>query len=71
MPGLHAFFLGTAWKVIAARRILLIVVVGLGMAFPASADERLDLLKSISAAGAPGLTLKMLDQAQPRVDDDL
>jgi hypothetical protein len=36
-----------------------------------SADERLDLLKNISAAGAPGLTLKMLDQAQPKVDQDL
>jgi hypothetical protein len=47
------------------------LVVGLGMAFSASADERLDLLKKISAAGAPGLTLKMLDQAQPGVDDDL
>jgi tetratricopeptide (TPR) repeat protein len=35
------------------------------------ADERLDLLKNISAAGAPGLTLKMLDQAQPTVDQDL
>ncbi len=36
-----------------------------------SADERLDLLKNISAAGAPGLTLKMLDQAQPKIDEDL
>ena len=35
------------------------------------ADERLDVLKRISAAGAPVLTLKMLDQAQPRVDEDL
>jgi hypothetical protein len=37
----------------------------------AAADERLELLKSISAAGAPGLTLKMLDEAQPKVDEDL
>ncbi len=41
------------------------------MVFPADADERLDLLRMISAAGAPGLTLKMLDQAQPKVDEDL
>jgi len=57
--------------VITAKRILLMLVVGLGTAYPASADERLDLLKKISAAGAPGLTLKMLDQAQPSMDDDL
>ena len=37
----------------------------------AAADERLELLKNISAAGAPGLTLKMLDEAQPKVDEDL
>ena len=41
------------------------------MVFPAVADERLDLLKNISAAGAPELTMKMLDQAQPKVDEDL
>ncbi|MEM7563147.1 MAG: tetratricopeptide repeat protein [Pseudomonadota bacterium] len=35
------------------------------------ADERLNLLKNISAAGAPALTLRMLDQAQPKVDQDL
>lgn len=35
------------------------------------ADEKLDMLKNISAAGAPVLTLKMLDQAQPKVDIDL
>jgi hypothetical protein len=35
------------------------------------ANERLELLKSISASGAPALTLKMLDQAQPKVDVDL
>jgi len=37
----------------------------------ALADERLDVLKRISVAGAPLLTLKMLDQAQPRMDEDL
>jgi len=37
----------------------------------ATADERLDLLKHVSAAGAPNLTLRMLDQAQPKVDEDL
>lgn len=35
------------------------------------ANERLELLKSISSSGAPALTLKMLDQMQPKVDVDL
>jgi hypothetical protein len=35
------------------------------------ANERLELLKKISSSGAPALTLKMLDQAQPKVDVDL
>jgi hypothetical protein len=35
------------------------------------ADEKLDMLKNISAAGAPVLTLKMIDQAQPKLDVDL
>ena len=35
------------------------------------ANERLDLLKTISISGAPALTLKMLDQAQPKIDVDL
>lgn len=43
----------------------------LGWSQPLSADERLDLLKRISAAGAPLLTLEMLDQAQPGIDQDL
>jgi hypothetical protein len=43
----------------------------LGFASPVLADERLDLLKNISAAGAPFLTLKMLEQAQPGIDQDL
>ena len=50
---------------------LLACWLGLALALPALADERLDLLKNISAAGAPGLTLKMLDQAQPKIDLDL
>jgi hypothetical protein len=36
-----------------------------------SANQQLDSLKFISAAGAPFLTLKMLEQAQPGVDQDL
>ena len=56
---------------IASIKILLVVALGMGMLFPAAADERLELLKNISAAGAPGLTMKMLDQAQPKVDQDL
>jgi hypothetical protein len=35
------------------------------------ADQQLDTLKNISAAGAPFLTLKMLDQAQPGIDQNL
>ena len=56
---------------IASIKVLLLVALGMGAMFPAAADERLDLLKNISAAGAPGLTMKMLDQAQPKVDQDL
>ncbi len=41
------------------------------LASPAMGDQRLELLKHISAAGAPALTLKMLDQAQPTIDQDL
>ncbi len=36
-----------------------------------SANNQLDSLKHISAAGAPFLTLKMLDQAQPGIDEAL
>ncbi len=36
-----------------------------------TANQQLDSLKHISAAGAPFLTLKMLDQAQPGIDEDL
>ena len=41
------------------------------LALPSSSNQQLETLKNISAAGAPFLTLKMLDQAQPRVDEDL
>ena len=51
-------------------KLILLIVVGLGLN-PVAADERLDLLKNISAAGAPLLTLKMLDQAQPGIDENL
>jgi len=53
------------------RFIAVFVLAGFYLANPAFADERLDVLKRISAAGAPALTLKMLDQAQPNVDADL
>jgi tetratricopeptide (TPR) repeat protein len=65
------FFFEATREVMASIKILLLLALGLGMMFPAAADERLDLLKNISAAGAPGLTMKMLDQAQPKVDEDL
>jgi len=52
-------------------KTLLVLVTVLGLATPGFADERLDMLKSISAAGAPFLTLKMLEQAQPGIDQDL
>jgi hypothetical protein len=55
----------------AKLKPLLLLVTVVGLATPAFADERLDLLKSISAAGAPFLTLKMLEQAQPGIDQDL
>lgn len=49
------------------------VLVGFFILFSAFAlaDEKLDLLKNISNAGAPFLTLKMIDQAQPKYDADL
>jgi len=50
---------------------LLSVLLLLLLSAPLVANERLNLLKNISAAGAPNLTLKMLDQAQPKVDEDL
>jgi len=52
-------------------KILVLLLLGLATLNPVFADERLDLLKRISAAGAPLLTLKMLEQAQPGIDQDL
>ena len=52
-------------------KLWLLALAGISLSLPGFADERLDLLKNISAAGAPALTLKMLDQAQPKVDEDL
>jgi len=51
--------------------IALVLGLGCGLCNPLLANERLDLLKNISAAGAPLLTLKMLDQAQPGIDQNL
>jgi len=48
-----------------------LLMLALAAVKPSLANERLDLLKRISAAGAPLLTLKMLDQAQPGIDQDL
>jgi hypothetical protein len=66
-----ARFFFEANQVIASIKVLLVVAIGIGAVNPAVADERLELLKNISAAGAPELTLKMLNQAQPKVDEDL
>lgn len=57
-------------------KLLVLLVAGLALCNPLltaslRADERLDLLKNISSAGAPLLTLKMLDQAQPGIDQAL
>ena len=53
------------------RTRLLAIAIGLVFATSGEADERLDLLKHISASGEPALTLKMLDQAQPKFDENL
>jgi tetratricopeptide (TPR) repeat protein len=55
------------------HKVHLAILLGacLGYANPLLANERLDLLKNISAAGAPLLTLEMLDQAQPGIDQNL
>jgi hypothetical protein len=50
---------------------ILILLALVGLMSNTWADEKLDMLKNISAAGAPVLTLKMLDQAQPGIDADL
>lgn len=41
------------------------------LSFPLTANQQLDSLKNISTAGAPFLTLKMLEQAQPSIDEDV
>ncbi len=51
--------------------ILLLMLASQLFGTQASANAQLDSLKNISAAGAPFLTLKMIDQAQPGVDADL
>jgi hypothetical protein len=56
-------------KKVSALKVL--GIAALVLAGHAHGDERLDLLKNISAAGAPNLTLKMLDEAQPQVDQDI
>ena len=58
--------------IVEMKSVRVFVLLGLiAVCASAAADERLNLLKNISAAGAPNLTLKMLDQAQPKVDEDL
>jgi Arc/MetJ family transcription regulator len=52
-------------------RWLAVSLLWLNIATSLHADEQLETLKHISAAGAPFLTLKMLDQAQPGVDQNL
>ena len=53
------------------RKIILAVTALLFLVQTALAKQQLDSLKNISAAGAPFLTLQMLDQAQPGLDSDL
>ncbi len=54
-----------------SRHLVFVFTLSIAVFSSAMADQRLDVLKRISAAGAPALTLKMLDQAQPGVDEDL
>jgi hypothetical protein len=51
--------------------VVVLVLAGVFFSLSATANSQLDSLKNISAAGAPFLTLKMIDQAQPGVDEDL
>ena len=53
------------------RTACLVLIAATVWCQPLFANERLDLLKRISASGAPLLTLEMLDQAQPGFDQDL
>ena len=61
----HAFFMS------AGKRWLLLPLLSIAMLAPASADQRFQLLQQLSAAGAPQLGIRMLDQAQPDMDQDL
>ncbi len=51
--------------------ILILAILFALLTTQVNANQQLDSLKNISSAGAPFLTLKMLDQAQPGVDEDL
>jgi hypothetical protein len=62
----HLFLCHCFMKKICLSAVLLTL-----LCHSAFANQQLDSLKYISAAGAPFLTLKMLDQAQPGVDQDL
>lgn len=59
--------------IMSFKMLKLLSVIILLFSGPIFADsaEKLEQLKSISNAGAPFLTLKMLDQAQPNFDADL
>ncbi len=53
------------------QRLCGLFIFGCFLVGSGSADQQLDVLKNISASGAPFLTLNMLDQAKPGVDQDL
>ncbi len=50
---------------------ILLALICASFSIQINANQQLDSLKVISSAGAPFLTLKMLDQAQPGIDEDL
>lgn len=73
MLWLHTFFLvrnSDGMKINTFRAFIFLCCTSV-ISFPLSADQQLESLKNISAAGAPFLTLKMLDQAQPGIDQAL
>ncbi|MFT5503895.1 MAG: hypothetical protein ACI845_001234 [Gammaproteobacteria bacterium] len=66
MPGRSRLF--CAWlKIMGLVSIVLFELSGSAL----RADEKLTILKRISASGAPDLTIRLLDQAQPQIDADL
>ncbi len=65
------FFLQFFIMVYKMLKIIFVVIFLFTSHVYADAAEKLEQLKSISNAGAPFLTLKMLDQAQPNLDADL